>query len=77
MISLRHGSLTNAQVTASTAGVPTLSNAEYVGLLEEYMGLRLSETTRAEFVRYADGATVWERNDALMLMMLAPEMHVA
>ena len=77
VISLRHGSLTNTQVTARTAGVPTLSNAEYVGLLEEYMGLQLSETTRAEIVRYCDGATVWERNDAVMLIMLAPEMHVA
>ena len=77
VISLRHGSLTNSQVTSRTAGVPTLSNAEYVGLLEEYMGLQLSDATRAEIVRYADGATVWERNDAVLLLMLAPEMHVA
>jgi hypothetical protein len=77
VISLRHGSLTNTQVTARTAGVPTLSNAEYVGQLEQYMGLRLSETSRAEIIRYADGATVWERNDAVILMMIAPEMHVA
>ena len=65
------------RLAARTAGGPTLSNAEYVGLLEEYMGLQLSETTRAEIVRYCDGATVWERNDAVMLIMLAPEMHVA
>jgi uncharacterized protein (DUF1800 family) len=77
VISLRHGSLTNTRVTARTAGLPTLSNVEYVGLLEAYMGIRLSDTSRAEIVRYANGATVWERNDALMLMMLAPEMHVA
>ena len=77
LISLRNGSLTNIQVTARTAGLPTLSNAEYIGLLEEYMGIRLTDASRAEIVRYANGATVWERNDALILMMLAPEMHVA
>ncbi len=76
-ISLRNGSLTNAQVTANVAGVPTLTNANYIALLEQNMGIRLTDTSRAEVLRYANGASVWERNDAVVLMMLVPEMHVA
>jgi hypothetical protein len=39
--------------------------------------LGLPASTVAEIVRYADGATVWERNNALLLVLLAPEMHLA
>jgi uncharacterized protein (DUF1800 family) len=76
VMSLRNGSLTNAQVTANNAGVPTLSNADFIGLLEEHMGLELSDASLAEILRYTNGVTVWERNGALLLMMLATEMHV-
>jgi hypothetical protein len=34
-------------------------------------------STVAEIVRYANGASVWERNNALLLVLLAPEMHLA
>jgi uncharacterized protein (DUF1800 family) len=78
VMALRNGSLTQAQVVAtSTTGVPTLSNAAYIDLLETYMGIRLSAASKAELLRYANGASVWERNDALLLMMLVPELHVA
>lgn len=77
VISLGTGSLTNTQVTANSGGVPTLSNTDYVGLLEAYTGICLSDTSRAEVLRYANDATVWERNDAVLVMMLVPEMHLA
>jgi uncharacterized protein (DUF1800 family) len=77
VISLRNGSLSNTEVTANSGGIPTLSNVEYVALLETYMGIRLSDAARAEVVLYTNGTSVWERNDAVLLMMLAPEMHVA
>jgi uncharacterized protein (DUF1800 family) len=77
LIDLRYGDLTNAQVTARTGSLPTLSNAAFIDLLEAYMGIRLTAASKAELVRYANGASVWERNDALLLMMLAPELHVA
>jgi GH43 family beta-xylosidase len=48
-----------------------------VRLLEEYTAIELSPSSRAEILRYADSASVWERNDALVLLLLAPEMHVA
>jgi hypothetical protein len=41
------------------------------------MRVQLSPAATAEIVRYADGATVWERNNALLLIMLAPEMQMA
>jgi hypothetical protein len=54
-----------------------LSNAAFIDLLEAYMGIHLTAASKAELVRYANGATVWERNDALLLMMLVPELHAA
>jgi len=77
VISLARGQLTNQQVTARVGGLPVLSNEDFVRLLEEYTGIELTAASRAEVVRYAESATVWERNDALVLILLAPEMHVA
>jgi hypothetical protein len=54
-----------------------LSNADFVAKLVDLMRLQLSPAAEAEIVRYADGATVWERNNAIVLLMLAPEMHLA
>ncbi len=54
-----------------------LSNADLVARLLELMRIQLSPAATAEIVRYADGATVWERNNALLLIMLAPEMQMA
>jgi uncharacterized protein (DUF1800 family) len=76
-MSLRFGSLTNSQVTANVRGAPVLPNTQYIDLLEAYMGIRLTPTSKAELVRYANGATVWERSDALFLIMNVPEMHLA
>jgi uncharacterized protein (DUF1800 family) len=77
VISLARGQLTNQQVTARNGSLPVLSNADFVRLLEEYTAVELSPSSRAEILRYADSASVWERNDALVLLLLAPEMHVA
>jgi hypothetical protein len=77
VISLARGQLTNQQVTARVGGVAALSNEDFIRLLEEYTAIELTATSRAEIIRYAESATVWERNGALVLLMLAPEMHVA
>jgi uncharacterized protein (DUF1800 family) len=76
-MSMRYGTLTNAQVTARAGGLPVLPTTQYIDLLETYTGIRLTPASRTELVRYADGATVWERSDALFLMMNVPEMHLA
>ncbi len=79
-ITLAGGSIMRSEITARTpfpAQLPVLSNTALVARLLDLMRLQLSPTAAAEIVRYADGATVWERNNALLLIMLAPEMQMA
>jgi uncharacterized protein (DUF1800 family) len=79
-ITLAGGSIMRSEITARTPWpeqLPVLSSADLVARLLDLMQLRLPSTTVAEIVRYADGATVWERNNAIVLLMLAPEMHLA
>ena len=79
-ITLAAGSIMRSEITARTpwpAELPVLSNADLVARLLDLMHLRYSPETVAEIVRYANGATVWERNNALLLIMLAPELHLA
>lgn len=79
-ISLAGGSITNAEITARTPWPdqqPVLSNTDLVARLLDLMRLTLPPAAVAEVVRYADGATVWERNNACLLIMLTPEMHLA
>ena len=79
-ITLAGGSIMRSEITARTPGPdrqPVLSNAALVARFLELMRLQLSPAATAEIVRYADGASVWERNNALLLIMLAPEMQLA
>jgi uncharacterized protein (DUF1800 family) len=79
-ITLAGGSIMRSEITAHKGWpdyVPVLSNAEMVARLLDLMRLRLSPTATAEIVRYAEGVTVWERNNALGLIMLVPEMQMA
>ncbi|MGE5209830.1 MAG: DUF1800 family protein, partial [Acidobacteriota bacterium] len=79
-ITLAGGSIMRSEITARTPwpdSQPVLSNAALVARLLELMRVQLSPAATAEIVRYADGATVWERNNALLLIMLAPEMQMA
>ncbi|HUV19190.1 MAG TPA: DUF1800 family protein [Ilumatobacteraceae bacterium] len=79
-ITLAGGSIMRSEITARTPwpdSQPVLSNAALVARLLELMRIQLSPAATAEIVRYADGATVWERNNAVLLIMLAPEMQMA
>jgi uncharacterized protein (DUF1800 family) len=79
-ITLAGGSIMRSEIIARTPwpdSQPVLSNAALVARLLELMRLQLSPAATAEIVRYADGATVWERNNAVLLIMLAPEMQMA
>jgi uncharacterized protein (DUF1800 family) len=77
VITLAAGTISRAEITATKNGVPVLSSADLVDKLLTLMRLRLSDAARSEIIRYADGAAVWERNDAVLLIMAAPEMHLA
>jgi uncharacterized protein (DUF1800 family) len=79
-IMLAGGSIMRSEITARTPwpeSQPVLSGAALVARLLELMRVQLSPAATAEIVRYADGATVWERNQAVLLIMLAPEMQMA
>ncbi len=79
-ITFAGGSIMRSEITARTPwpdSQPVLSNAALVARLVELMRVQLSPAATAEIVRYTDGATVWERNNAVLLIMLAPEMQMA
>lgn len=56
---------------------PVLSGAAYVDELLRLMGLGLSPATTSTIVAHSDAESVWDRWDAVLLIMLAPEMHIA
>ncbi len=79
-ITLAGGSIMRSEITARTPWpeqLPVLTNAALVDRLLDLMRIQLPPSTVAEIVRYANGASVWERNNAIVLLMLAPEMHLA
>jgi hypothetical protein len=79
-ITLAGGSIMRSEITARTPWpeqLPVLSNAALVARLLDLMRLQLSPAATEEIVRYANGATVWERNNAVLLIMLAPELQMA
>jgi uncharacterized protein (DUF1800 family) len=79
-ITLAGGSIQRSTITELTPWpeqLPVLTNTALIQRLLELMHLRLPQPTVDEIVRYANGVTVWERNNAIVLLMLAPEMHLA
>ena len=79
-VTLAGGSIMRSEITARTpwpAQLPVLPNAEFVDRLLALSRLGFPASTVSEIVRYANGTTVWERNNALLLVLLAPEMHLA
>ena len=79
-LTLAGGSIMRSEITAVTpwpAQLPVLTGAALIDRLLGLMRLQLSASTVDEIVRYANGASVWERNNAVLLLMLAPEMHLA
>ena len=58
--------------------MPTISATQLVDRFLLLTGLAVSTPTYNELVAFATTApSVWERQDALLLLLLAPDMHVA
>ncbi len=79
-LTLAGGTIMRSEITKRTAWpeqAPVLSNTAFINRLLDLMRLRLEPATVAKLVDYANSATVWERNNAILLIMLAPEMQVA
>ena len=80
VISLAAGQISNGEITARgpwPTYVPTISATQLVDRFLQLTGLAVSTPTYDELVAFATRATVWERHDALLLLLLAPDMHVA
>jgi uncharacterized protein (DUF1800 family) len=77
-IQLAGGELTRAEILARDEDRnPVLTGSAYVDELLALMGVGLTPATRSTIVAHADSESVWDRWDAVLLIMLAPEMHVA
>jgi uncharacterized protein (DUF1800 family) len=74
---LGRGAITRAEVTANTKGEPNWSDAAFVDRILELAALRLSPETRQSIINYSIECSVWERVNALLLVLLAPELHLA
>ena len=80
VISLAGGQISNSEITARgpwPAYVPVISATQLVDRFLLLTGLAVSTATYDELVAFATRASVWERQDALLLLLLAPDMHVA
>ncbi len=80
VINLAGGQISNGEITARgpwPAYVPVMSASQLVDRFLQLTGLAVSTSTYNELVAFATRATIWERQDALLLLLLAPDMHVA
>ena len=78
VIQLAGGELTRAEILARDEDRnPVLTGSAYVDELLGLMGVGLAPATRSTIVAHADSESVWDRWDAVLLIMLAPEMHIA
>lgn len=54
-----------------------ITSGALVDRMLQYMDLSLSASARSTIISYLDSIEIWERPDALLLILLTPEMHVA
>ena len=74
-VQLAAGSIPRADIEAS-GGDPVARRA-ILDQAVQLMQIEIGTTTRTALHRFADGAAWWELADALALIYLCPEMHVA
>jgi uncharacterized protein (DUF1800 family) len=76
-VTLPGGEITKAEIWQTVDGVRVLSDDDLVDRLLEYTDLVLSPAARAGVVAFSAASPVEHRIDALKLIMLAPELHLA
>lgn len=77
VLQLAGGTISREEITARANGQPVLGNADFVDRLLDLMHLRLEPPARQAIVDFAAASSVWERDEALLLIMLAPDLHLA
>ncbi|MGI9644468.1 MAG: DUF1800 family protein [Ilumatobacteraceae bacterium] len=76
-IELAGGGLLKDDILERIDGVPVMSGADIVDALLALSGLWLLPATRSTIAAHLDSLSVWHRWDAVLLVFLAPENHIA
>ncbi len=76
-IELAGGGLPKADILERVDGVPVMSGSDIVDALLALSGLWLLPATRSTIAAHLDSLSVWHRWDAILLIFLAPENHIA
>ncbi len=79
-LQMRNGRLTQAALIDRSPWpdyIPAMTHAEVVDTMLDLLELQLDVGTRQRIVNHVANGSVWDRNDALLLILLAPELHTA
>ncbi|NND75485.1 MAG: DUF1800 family protein [Ilumatobacter sp.] len=79
-LEMRNGRLTQAALIDRSPWpdyIPSMTDAEVVDTMLELLAVRLTPGTRQRIVDHVAAGSVWERRNALLLILLAPELHTA
>ncbi|MEO1057278.1 MAG: DUF1800 family protein [Actinomycetota bacterium] len=74
---LADGNISREELTARNNGTPVMSSAQVIDRITDLCLLEISSGLRADLIAYLDSIPVWERNDVLFLLFVAPEMQLA
>ena len=79
-IKLRNGVVTQAELIDRSPYpdyIPAMTGQQVVDKMLDLMEVQLTPATLQTLVSHVDAGSVWERNNALLLILLAPELHTA
>ncbi len=79
-LQFRNGRLTRDELHASSGWpnyVPTMTSAQVIDNMADLMEITLASASRQQLIDHVEARPRGERSDALFLLLLAPELHVA
>ncbi|NQY56364.1 MAG: DUF1800 family protein [Ilumatobacteraceae bacterium] len=74
---LADGNISREELTARNNGTPVMSSAQVIDRITDLCRLDISTALRSDLLAYLDSINVWERNNVLFLLLVAPEMQMA
>ena len=79
-LQFRNGRLTRDELSDSNGWpdyVPTMSSEQVIDNIAALMEIRISDASRRRLIDHVDAGGLGERADAVLLTLLAPELHTA
>jgi len=79
-LQFRNGRLTREQLIDASPWpdyVPTMPSADVIDNMTTMMEVQISSESRRQLIAHLERSERWERNDALYLILLTPELHTA